>query len=61
MLGRLRKGVMPMTQDERIEKLEKRVDRIEDHLKRAPIPYVDGMFAQLKDLQRRVEELEKKK
>ena len=50
-----------MTETERLEKLEKTVEKIGDHLKRAPIPYVDGLVAKVRALEERVEAIEKKK
>ncbi len=47
-----------MTQDQRIEKLEEKVENVEQYLHRVPIPVVDGLWAQLKELQRKVEAIE---
>jgi archaellum component FlaC len=47
-----------MTQDERIEKIEERVENVEEYLRRVPIPVVDDLFAQFKELRTRVEKLE---
>ena len=41
-----------MTQDERIKRLEEKVENVEKYLHRVPIPVVDDLFAQFKELQR---------
>jgi hypothetical protein len=46
-------------EDKRIEELEKNVEKIDKHLAYQTVPHINGLFAQVKDLQRRVEELEK--
>ena len=50
-----------MVEDKRFEELEKTVEKIDKHLAYQTVPHINGLFAQVKDLQRRVEELEKNK
>ncbi len=49
------------SENERIEKLERRVKSLEDYLHRVPIPVVDGLPPKIRALEERVEAVEQSK